>query len=87
MSENPTNRYVPTVVSPPGSTIADLLEERGISQAELAASIGVTPVIVSELVAGTVAVTPGTALALEGALGIPADFWLARDARYQDPQS
>lgn len=36
----------------PGETIADLLEERGITQAELAIRTGVTPSYVSNVIAG-----------------------------------
>ena len=36
----------------PGETIRDVLEDRGISQAELAASTGVSPAYVSNVIAG-----------------------------------
>jgi hypothetical protein len=36
------------------------------------------------LAAGKATITPATGLALEKALDIPASFWLARDARYQE---
>lgn len=44
----------------------------------------VTPKFVNELVSGKASISPVTALALEKALGIPADFWLAREAKYQE---
>src|SRR5262245_46871467 len=85
MTEHATqNRYRPTSVTPPGDSIAELLEERGIRQTELATRMDVTPKFVNELISGKVGVTPVTALALEKALDVPADFWLARDARYQE---
>ena len=37
----------------PGETIADVLDERGITQAELATRTGVTPAYVSNVIAGT----------------------------------
>jgi addiction module HigA family antidote len=76
--------YHPTILSPPGDTLFDLLEERSIRQNELAARMGVTPKFINELISGKVAITPGTALALEKALGTPASFWLARDAKFQE---
>jgi HTH-type transcriptional regulator / antitoxin HigA len=80
-----TNRgeYQPTNVSPPGHTIADLLEERALRQTELATRMGVTPKFISELVSGKASITPPTALALERSLDVPAEFWLVREARYQ----
>lgn len=87
MIDGSVNQYRPTRVSPPGTTIAELLGERGIAQVELATRMGVTPKFINELVAGKASVTPSTALALERALDIPADFWLARDARYQESKT
>jgi HTH-type transcriptional regulator/antitoxin HigA len=78
------HQYRPTTVSPPGDTIAELLEERGVRQAELAVRMGMTPKFVNEVVAGKASITPTTALALEKALDVPADFWLAREARYRE---
>lgn len=85
MTEQQTrNEYRPSSVSPPGVTLGDLLDERGIRQIELASRMDVTPKFVNELIAGKVGITPTTALALEKALDVPANFWLARDARYQE---
>jgi HTH-type transcriptional regulator/antitoxin HigA len=84
MTETQTNQYRPSTVTPPGATLADLIEERDIKQAELATRMGVTPKFINELVAGKASITPTTALALERALDVPAYFWLARDARYQE---
>ena len=84
MTDATQNEYRPASVSPPGFTIADLLEERGIKQVELAARMGVTPKFINELVAGKASISPTTAIALERTLDLPADFWLTRDARYQE---
>lgn len=78
------NEYRPILPSPPGQTLADLLEERGVRQNELAVRMGMTPKFVNELVAAKATISPTTALALEKALGIPAEFWLTRDAHYQE---
>jgi HTH-type transcriptional regulator / antitoxin HigA len=88
MSENSSrHEYRPATVSPPGQTIGDLLEERELRQAELATRMGVTPKFVNELVAGKASITPPTALALERALDVPAEFWLAREAKYQESRA
>ena len=49
--------------------------------------MGVTPKFINELVAGKASITPTTALAMERALDVPADFWLVRDARYQESKA
>ena len=36
----------------PGETIADVLEDRGITQAELAARTGVSPAYISSVISG-----------------------------------
>jgi len=87
MTDTLQNEYRPASVSPPGDTIADLLEERGIKQVELAARMGMTPKFVNELIAGRATISPTTALALERTLDLPADFWLTRDARYQEARA
>lgn len=87
MTDSIQNEYRPSRVSPPGDTVADLIEERGIKQVELAARMGVTPKFVNELIAGKASISPTTALALERTLDVPADFWLTRDARYQESQA
>ena len=66
----------------PGETIADVLEDRGISQAELAASTGVSPAYVSNVISGKKDISSNFALALEYALGVPKSFWLNLQANY-----
>src|SRR3954471_19802324 len=78
------NRYAPDAVSPPGDTLADLLEERGMSQAELALRLGRPRKTVNEIVRGKAAIEPETALQLESVLGTPASFWMAREASYRE---
>lgn len=79
-----TNRYVPRRVSPPGSTLLDLLEERGMAQNELADRTGLTPKTINEIIKAKAPITPDTALKLERSLGVPADFWLAREQHFQE---
>ena len=76
--------YRPSVVSPPGATLGELIEERGIAQAELARRMGRPINAVNEMVLGTKEITEDSALELERVLGTPAHFWLAREARYRE---
>lgn len=61
--------FRPDWVSPPGDTIADLMEERGWPQAELAVRLGYTTKHVSQLINGKAAATEDTALRFERVLG------------------
>jgi HTH-type transcriptional regulator/antitoxin HigA len=79
-----TNTYEPRRVSPPGGTLQDILDERGMAQNELAERTGLTPKAINEIIKGKMAITPDTALKLERALGIAAEFWLAREQHYQE---
>ena len=76
--------YAPDEVSPPGDTLRDLMEDRGLSQAELSRRLGRPFQAVNEIVAGKKQITEDTALELERVLQVPAHFWLAREARYRE---
>lgn len=78
------NEYLPDEVSAPGATLLDLLTERGMSQAELAARTGRPVKTVNEIVKGKAAITPETAIQFERALGVPASFWNNREAQYRE---
>jgi HTH-type transcriptional regulator / antitoxin HigA len=84
MSNVAGNQYMPDSVSPPGETLLDILEERGMSQAELAERTGRPKKTISEIINGKAAITPDTALQLERVLAVPARFWNERERNYQD---
>lgn len=86
MTETNRNQYRPSTVTPPGATLADLLEEKELTQAELALRMSVTPKFVSEIASGKAPISPRAALLLERALDVPADFWLSREAHYRGQQ-
>lgn len=67
----------------PGETIADVLEDRGITQAELASRAGVSPAYVSNVIAGKKGISANFAMGLEYALGVPKSFWLNLQANYE----
>jgi len=75
--------YQPEFVTPPGETLADLLEERGMTQTELALRTGRPAKTISEIVNGKAAITPETALQLEKVFATPADYWLTHEAHYR----
>jgi HTH-type transcriptional regulator / antitoxin HigA len=75
--------FTPDWISPPGDTVADLLEERDWTQAQLAERLGYTTKHVSQLITGKASITEQTALKLERVLGSTAAFWLNREAQYR----
>jgi len=78
-----TRTFTPDWVSPPGDTIADVLEERDWTQAELAERLGYTTKHISLLINGKAPINEETALKLERVLGSTAAFWLRREAQYR----
>jgi HTH-type transcriptional regulator / antitoxin HigA len=67
----------------PGELLAEILEERGISQSELARRMGRPTKTINEIVNGKAAVTPQTAIQLERVLGTSATFWVNAEAAYR----
>jgi HTH-type transcriptional regulator/antitoxin HigA len=77
------NHYRPDTVSPPGETLAEMLEERGVSQAQAAKALGLARKTVHEIIHGKAPITAETALRLERVLRVPAEFWCQREASYR----
>ena len=67
----------------PGETVADVLENRGITQAELASRTGVSQAYVCNVIAGKKGISANFAMGLEYALGVPKSFWLNLQANYE----
>ena len=72
------------IAVPPGETIREKLEQRGMQQKELAARMGMSEKHVSNLINGKVGLTQATALKLERVLGIPARFWNGLEASFRE---
>lgn len=73
-----------TIATPPGATIREQLENRGMRQNEFAKRMGMTEKHISHLINGAVRLTPDVALRLEMVLGIPARVWNNLEAIYQE---
>ncbi len=82
--KNQKIEYIPTMATPPGETLAEALEERGMTQAELAKRIGRPVKTINEIIKGKTAITAETALQLEQAFSIPARFWNNLESNYRD---
>lgn len=79
-----SKEFKPDWVVPPGATIADLLEERGLSQCELAQCTGFTEKYVNLLINGNAMISEDIAIRLELFFGIKSQFWLNRESMYRD---
>ena len=78
-----TQAFSPDWVSPPGDTIADLLDEKGWEQAALAERTGFTRKHVNDLIQGRAAISADAAQRLATVLGSTIEFWLTREAHYR----
>ena len=72
------------IATPPGSTIREQLEDRGMSQKEFSSRMGMSEKHISHLINGDVQLTPDAANRLEMVLGLPAKFWNNLEAIYRD---
>lgn len=72
----------PDLLIHPGETISDLLEERGITQKELAQRAGVSEAFLSDVIHGKQDISKGLAMGLEYALGVPRSFWFNLQANH-----
>lgn len=66
----------------PGEVLKDEIEERGISQRQLAESMGLTYSVVNEILNGRRPLTAKTALMFEAALDVPADSLMFLQTKY-----
>jgi len=66
----------------PGEFLREILEELGISQAQFARAIGVSPMRISHVVKGARPVTAELALLFGRALGQTPEYWLNLQATF-----
>lgn len=72
----------PFVATHPGEMIRDELKERGKTQKRLSEQTGIKPSVLSETINGKRPVSKNVAIALENALGIPAEIWMNLQTQY-----
>lgn len=76
--------YAPDIVLPPGETLAEVLEEAGMTQAALAKRTGLSTKHVNQIINGAVSITPESALLLERATGVSARVWNNLEVAYRE---
>lgn len=79
--------YEPDYAVPPGETLAEVLQAREMSQAELARRTGLSAKHINLILKGSASITPDTALTFERVLNIPARIWSALETNYQGHQT
>ncbi len=79
--------FQPDWVSPPGETIAEILEQRNLSPTTFAERIGRTSEEIQGLIRGDEKITIETARKLESVLGASVAFWMIRESQYRDDQT
>ncbi|WP_419943969.1 HigA family addiction module antitoxin [Candidatus Poriferisodalis sp.] len=75
--------YEPEIVYAPGETLIEWLDERGMTQADLAARMGPSAKHINQIVKGAAPVTTETALGLEQVTRVPAAFWNNLELNYR----
>ena len=76
------HNLTPFIATHPGEMIKDELKERGMTQKQLATETGIKPSVLSETINGKRSVSLNVAVALEKALGVPADVWMNLQTQY-----
>jgi HTH-type transcriptional regulator/antitoxin HigA len=66
----------------PGETLAEALEERNMTQSELAERTGMSELYIEQVIKGQQDITSEFALKLEGAFGIESLFWMNLQKNY-----
>ncbi|MDN7486164.1 ImmA/IrrE family metallo-endopeptidase [Burkholderia sp. AU45274] len=76
--------FAPMWAVPPGRTISDLMQSRGIASTRMARSVDMSADDFDSLLQGKCALTATIAKRLEAKLGGSAGFWLSREEQYRE---
>jgi addiction module HigA family antidote len=78
------NQYSPDIVFHPASTLNEKLEEMGMSRKEFALRTGKPEKTIIAVLKEESSVTPEMAVLFENVTQIPAQFWINKQARYNE---
>lgn len=78
------NQYTPDVVFHPATTLNEKLEEMGMSIKEFALRTGKPEKTIIAVLKGESSLTPEMAILFENVMQIPAQFWINKQARYNE---
>jgi len=78
-----TNIYQSDLAIHPGEYLEEILQDIGMSQAELSNRLGRPVQAINEIIKAKKSITSSTALALEDVLGVPSHIWIGLEGEYQ----
>lgn len=84
MTADKDSTYEPDYAVPPGETLEEIIEEKGMDQKELAVRLEMSAKTINQIIHGKAPITHETAIGLERVTGVPASFWLNREAIYRE---
>ncbi len=84
MATSSASGWQPEWAVPPGEILLEALQDRDMTQSELAQRLGRPLKTVNEIIKGKAAITPDTAIQLERVLGTSASFWTSLETQYRD---
>jgi HTH-type transcriptional regulator / antitoxin HigA len=79
-----TNQYIPTIVFHPAETLREKLEEMGMGIKEFALRTGKPEKTIIAVLNEESSLTPEMAVLFENVTKIPANFWINKQARYNE---
>lgn len=77
------NAFRPTYAVPPGDTLVEMLEQRAMTQTDLARRLGVSLKHTNQVIKGAASISAELSLGLEKVLDVPASFWLNRESLFR----
>ncbi len=87
MSKMIENQFEPDYTIPLGDILEEELENRSMSQAELAERTGLAKKTINEIIKARAPITPESALKFERVFRLPADYWLNLEKLYQETKT
>ncbi len=77
-------QYLPDYATPPGHTLAEILENKGLSTEAFAKKCGVSTEVIDAILDGSVPITDDMALIFEEIFGINSSFWINLERNYRE---
>ena len=82
MTERGTLEFRPDYATSAGDFLLNIIEQLGMTQADLAARTGLSTKHINQIVRGRATISPETATQFEYSTGVPAETWATLDARH-----
>jgi HTH-type transcriptional regulator / antitoxin HigA len=76
--------FKPNWVSKPGSTMKDIMQEKGMSLWKFASEMNISETEAKKLLDAEIKITKRTAAQLSQVLGASSEFWVNRERHYRN---